>query len=261
MIAEPLPKLETAAGRPLRRALALMEVLARADGPMSLSDLARRTGEPKSSVHRILGVLTDLNLAAQADGGFVVGGYLSDMTRHSDHGRAEQLRRALTPLLMDLQDRTRGVVLMGVLDGTHVRYVELLYRGELSDYVQSQPLLQPASATATGHALLAFRPDLLDRVDEFAACTGTSPTRLLVDLQSVRKRGIAVVTKNSAHGGAAVAMPVRIGDDRPFISLGVAYPGRIDLPRTTLALRRAVATAGAIATAQPCGPVEQRSAG
>ena len=241
---------ENTPGRPLRKAMALIEVLARADRPLSLSAIARQSGQPKSSVHRVLGVLTDLNLVAPADGGFVLGDHLYDITGHGGRSPADRLRRLVNPLLLDLQERVRGVVVMGTLSGLHVQYVELLYRHELGAFVRRQPLLHPAAATATGRALLAFRPDLAGRVDELAALAGVEPEELLADLNVVRMRDVAVLTEDAAHGGTAVAAPVHVADQRPFVAIGIACPGRIDVPRTIAALRRTATVAGALAAAQ-----------
>lgn len=257
---DPLSEARNAPGGPLRKALALIEELAGADRAMSLSDLARRCGQPKSSVHRVLGVLADLNLVTPSEGGFVLGDHLFDITQHSEQARAERLRRLFNPLLIELQDRTRGVVALGVLSGTQVRYVELLYRHDLTEYVQRRPLPHPAASTATGRALLAFRPDLPERIGEFAATANARPEQLMLDLRTVRKRDMAIVTKDAAHGGSAMAVPVRIGGQMPFVAIGVACPGQLDLPRTTSALRRAATMAAALATTRLTGMTSDRGA-
>ncbi|MEU7474406.1 helix-turn-helix domain-containing protein [Lentzea sp. NPDC042327] len=258
---ESLSEARNAPGGPLRKALALIEELAGAEGAMSLSDLARRCGRPKSSVHRVLGVLTDLNLVAPSEGGFVLGDHLHDMTRHSDRAKAERLRRIFNPLLVDLQNRTRGMVALDVLNGTQVRYVELLYRHELAGYVQRQPSLRQAANTATGRALLAFRPDLRERVDEVAAAAGVRPEQLMLDLRTVRTRDMAVVTEDAGRGGCTVAIPVRIGGELPFLAISVASPERLDVPRTTIALRRVATMAAVLATARPTSTANGRQVG
>lgn len=243
-------------GRPLRKALVLLELLARANGPVPLSDLARRCAQPKSSVHRMLRVLADLELVARTDSGFVLGDYLSDITHHSERGKAERLRRLFNPLLIELQERTGGVVVMGVLSGLRVRYVEILYRHDLADFARRQPLLMPAHLTATGRALLAHRADLPHCAGEATTPvegTPVEPAQLLTELRAVRTRGVSVLLDEAAHGGTAVAAPVHIAGQAPFVAIGVADPGRIHVPRAVTAVKRAADTAGALATTRLLG--------
>ncbi len=58
------------------------------------------------------------------------------------------------------------------------------------------------------------------------------------------------MTGETTHGGTAVAAPIHVADQPPFVAIGIACPERLDVPRTIVALRKVAATAGAMATAQ-----------
>lgn len=222
------------AGRSLRKAFDLLETLARANRPPTLSELARKWGQPKSSVHRMLGVLADLDLVALEDNRYVLGDYLFDITYHSDRAKAERLRRLLTPHLIELQHRTSGIVSLGLLSGVNVRFVDLMYRHGQAAFVNRIPHLAPVYCTSLGRALLAFRADVVERLQavsltKFTANTITNPIDLMVELRRVRKRGFAAVDSEYMPQARAVAAPIHIDHMPPFVALGVACNGPMDL--------------------------------
>src|SRR5947209_16205774 len=69
-----------------------------ADGNwIGLSEVARITGLPKSTVHRLLGMLTNLRLADRHGSGYRLGPRMMSLVQHASGGYASALRDFLLP--------------------------------------------------------------------------------------------------------------------------------------------------------------------
>lgn len=238
------PRPDNPPGGPLTKALALLEVLARSRGPVGPGELSRRSGQPRSSVHRVLAVLLDLRLVVSVGGGYALGDRLFEFALDGTATRADHLRRALNPFLVDLQERTGGIAVLGVLRGGDVHYVEVLHSYKHAAFVRRigatapDHLTMPAHRTSAGRALLAHRPDL---VAGFLA----DDRALAEALRAVRARGVATVEHEGVHGGVGAAAAIHLGAEPPFAALGVVHPDLVDISRTAVLVRRAAEVAGA----------------
>src|SRR5688500_11388674 len=98
-------------GRPLRRALTVLRVLADASTPLTLSELGQVIGAPKSTLHRIMRVLTDLGLVARMETkSYVLGDYFFQLAAGRGQARVQDLSAQITPFLLELFQRTRKMV-------------------------------------------------------------------------------------------------------------------------------------------------------
>lgn len=57
----------------LRKAMETLDLLAAAEGPRRLHEIAEGVGAPRSSVHRLLGELTSLGIVRRVDQGYTLG--------------------------------------------------------------------------------------------------------------------------------------------------------------------------------------------
>jgi len=137
-------------------AFELLEVLSRAPGGAGLSELARETGLPKATTHRLLEQLLALG-AAQRDGQrYRVGGTLARL------GRAWQphpaLRRASLAPARTLSHLTGGAATaVCVLEGHAIRVVAT--SGAMTDAMhRMQTGDELVARTAAAQVLLAARP-------------------------------------------------------------------------------------------------------
>ncbi|MCG8917159.1 IclR family transcriptional regulator [Actinokineospora sp. PR83] len=232
------------AGGPLKKAFELLETIAQAPGPTSLSSITRQSGKPKSSVHRMLRILLDLDLVTRVQDGYVLGSYLGDLTRDSARSRAERLRRVLNPYLVELRDATGGIVITAVLSGPDVEIVDTFYTRHWAPLVLRSPVTAPAHCTAVGRALLAHRPDAVSLLEEHFPQRHTERTRTcVVDLarqfEVTRNRGVALVDSEYLPDTTAIGAPLLTGDQHPFMAIGVWAPkGRIDVTRAMNAVFR-----------------------
>lgn len=142
------------AGGPLRKAFAVLETLAGASRPLTLSELSRLVGQPKSTLHRTMRVLTDLRLAVRRESKYYeVGDYLFQMAATSGAARAQNLSYPITPFLIELFQLTHKIVSVGMLSGTNVHHVGTLYRQEHARLAMALRHPFPAHSSAAGRLL------------------------------------------------------------------------------------------------------------
>jgi IclR family transcriptional regulator, KDG regulon repressor len=212
--------------RSVERALTLLEALASSSMPFHLSDLARATGMPKATVHRILNSLVGREFAARVGNNYTLGSRLFELT--ADAQQAEKFQRLLMPYLLELYRSTRGVVSVGVLSRFHV-----LYSNPLHDQ-RSTPRIRktvPAHCTALGKLLLAYQPSAIARLGNLGLTKLTENTVSTVDdlisqLTVIRRRGIAYSREERVGGEIEVAAPVFT--TRRRIITGLSVTGAVE---------------------------------
>lgn len=174
---------------------AVMEALADLS---RISDIARATGLPTSTVHRILQELVAIGWAREdTDRRYLLGARLLSLAgRASDASLLVHLGR---PILHELCDRTGYAVHLAWRQGDTAVYLDKL-EGRRSYHMRSRIGLSiPLHTTAIGKAILAAMP--ADEAREVLARAGTprltdrtitDPEVLLAHLEGVRGRGFAV---------------------------------------------------------------------
>ncbi|MFI9386552.1 IclR family transcriptional regulator [Kutzneria sp. NPDC052558] len=167
------------------KALIVFDVLRSAEGAVRLSDLSRRTGLPKSSVHRLLSALMKSGLVTRLGAGYAA----TDLAPAAeDSGRA--LRR-LAPFVADVVMRTRSTASLAVLDGDDVVFSHRVHGHWDVRMPSDDQGRAPARQTAAGRVLLALDPRSTDR-----------------ELVRIRDRGFATVERDGVTC-VAVAVPLR----------------------------------------------------
>ena len=130
---------------------------------LSLSELARRSGVAKASVHRLAGELVEWGLLERAGTNYRLGLRLFELGQMVPRQRI--LRDAALPYMEDLLVVTQETVHFAVRDGIDVLYIEKIigHRGLRQQSRVAGRL--PLYCTATGKMILAFSPQpILDEV-------------------------------------------------------------------------------------------------
>jgi DNA-binding IclR family transcriptional regulator len=206
------------------------------------SELGRRLGLGKSTVHRLLTTLVAEGLIEQDSrtGGYRLGIVMFELGEavriHMD------LHTAAAPVLAMLREETRETAQIGVLDRGEVVYVDRLESSHSLRLFTETGRRVPAHCTSSGKVLLAFlapaaREDLLS-ARPLAALTPdtiTDPARLRLELARARVRGWAEAVNEREIGVASIAAPVRdsrgevvaaISIGAPLVRLGAAQRRR-----------------------------------
>lgn len=180
------------------------------DGPgrLTLAQIVRRTGLPRSSAHRMLERLVQLRWLRREGRDYELGMRLVELGSLALH--QDRTHRAAIPLLHDLHRATGLVVHLAVLDGPDVVYLEKIGEGQMSTAVPTRVGgRQPAHCTAVGKAILAYNNS--DDVDLGARRTrysvGTA-AQLATELAKVRAHGVAYEREESLAGFGCVAAPI-----------------------------------------------------
>jgi DNA-binding IclR family transcriptional regulator len=183
----------------------------RSGGSYSITELARLTGLPLSTTHRLVGDLASWQLLRRnSDGLYGVGPNLQRLT-----GYVESIDTLddLAPLAVnDLFEATHRRTRLGVLCGDRIFYVERRTTAAPPTRFSAAATL-PAHATALGKALLAFShgetvASLSRNLTAYTSETLTQPELLLRQLHMVRLTGIALGRGELVSQDCAIAAPV-----------------------------------------------------
>jgi DNA-binding IclR family transcriptional regulator len=243
------------------RALDVLAALADARTRLTLSELARASGLPLTTTHRIVGDLTAWGaLERGSDGRYQVGLRLWEIASRAPRGLP--LREVALPAMEDLYEATHENVQLAVREGLEVVYVERLTgRGSVRVLTRVGGRFA-LHATGVGLVLLAHAPAevqeevLAGPLRAWTAWTVTDPARLRATLADVRRTGVAVSDRQVTDDAVSVACPVRDRHDAVVAALSVVV--RADGPTSTPALTPAVrAAARGISRALGASPVRR----
>lgn len=218
------------------RMLLILDTVATSPGEVGLSELARRTGLKKATVHRLATDLVAHRMLERGGYGYRLGLHLFELGQHVPASR--RLRATALPFMSDLLTATGEIVQLGVLDDTDIVYIEKLTGRNSVTVPSSVGSRLPAYCTGLGKAILAFSDDTaVERVTSagMPARTGTTitdPRRFHRELAKIRDTGIAYDREEGTHGIVCVAAPIvvesYVGRDgnRAVAGLSITGPAR-----------------------------------
>jgi len=198
-----------------------LAVLLQQEGPLRVTDAARRLGVAPSTAHRLLATLVHRDFAVQDDDRRYLAG---PVLRHGGLPAASVtgLRRAAMPHLRALAALTEETANLVVVVGDQVRFVATVECEQILRVGDREGRVLPAHRASGGRAVLAGRTpaqlrDLYDR----PGSPVTDLPALLRDLRRVRRQGFAVNDGATEPGitaiGSAVpdAPPAAVPDAQP----------------------------------------------
>lgn len=225
------------------RVIRIIEQLAVGTSSPTLADLARSTGLPKSSLHRLLAVLAVHGVVIRHGSTYRLGDRLVEWIPSRDTRSTSTLRRLLMPHLTDLYRRTGMIVGLAALALPDVIVIETIYGHQQLGVALRLPERAPAHRTAAGKLLLALRPGLLSDDQRSDWSTTGAPTDRTVpdqELAAIRATGIAAGRGEPVPGMTTIAVPVSGRDGQPVAALMVCGPDRpAELAQATKQLRHA----------------------
>lgn len=215
-------------------AVDVLECLARAGTLMGVSDVARQTGLSKATAHHLLATLETRRLVMRdaESASYRLGWGLYELG--SAVARSVDLSRAARPVLDRLAVETGESVLLGILEGDSVLYLD---RGDAPagfHMVAAAGRRSPLHSTASGKLLLAFAPDgvvdeyLHGTLERFTERTLTDTRILREQLDEIRAHGYATCWQERELGLCSVAIALRDHTGDTVASLTLAAPaGRL----------------------------------
>lgn len=216
------------------RVIRILETLCSSPGPMSLADLARVLGAPKSSLAALLRGLADEGFVVPAEGAWRLGGGAFGL----GSALVEARRRVQTSdLLRDgmrrLAERSGETVLFAVpdADGETMTYVDVIESRNAVRFAVSVGDRRPLYATAGGRALLAAGPEedaarYLGglKAEKLTGQTETARRRLADTIAAVRETGVAQTVDQMADGVTGTAAVIHGAAGNVVGALIVAAP-------------------------------------
>lgn len=231
------------------RAASVLEVIARGpDTQPRVSDIARETGIPHSSVTNILAALVETGFVRRVGAGHLIGPAVVELaSRFLRSDDRVQRFRELVPVTEALSAETAQ---LATLDGVHVLF--------LARHDGTQPIALtsgigrrlPSSSTAIGKAMLARleREELAALLSDPLPCLTERSHRNLAslseDLAAVQARGHAIDDEEAAPNVVCLAVAVHTADgEQRYAVSATLFKDRL----TDDLHRRLVADLGAVA--------------
>lgn len=211
-------------------AIALLKCFSAEEHELGVSELARKLGVAKSTVHRLARTLVADGLLEQNPENeryrlglalFGLGALVRRRMNLSSEARQD---------LFALRNATGETVQLAILDGAEIMFVYNLESTQAIRVNSDIGVRKPALCTASGRAILAFQPQ-----DIVAAAFGAGlkrrtpktevePARLRKLIADVGQRGYAIEDEESEVGMRAIAAPVRGAGGVVVGSVAVAGP-------------------------------------
>jgi IclR family transcriptional regulator, acetate operon repressor len=198
----------------LGKAVALLDLVARADNPPRFTDLLKLTGQPRGSLHRqlrhlVLEGLIDLS----PDGGYTPGLRLLQFASRA--WARNSFRLVAEPHLTHLHEMTGETVHLGVLRDCEIVYLDKIESRQAVRMHSQVGNSAPAYCTGVGKAALSC----LDDADLHARCArmafhaytpGTlgCAQDLMDDIANIRARGFAFDLEEHQPGIRCVAAAI-----------------------------------------------------
>ena len=215
----------------VRNAARLLKVFRSRESDLGVSELARRLGLGKSTVHRLLTTLAAEGLIEQdaRTGNYRLGLVMFELGEavrvHMD------LHAAACPVLAELRAQTQESSQVGVLDGAEVVDIDRLESAHSLRLFTETGRRVPVHCTSSGKVLLAYLPEpelraLLQAAPLTAMTqhTITSADQLLAELRRVRRRGWAEAVNERELGLASIAAPIRDSAGAVVAAISIGVP-------------------------------------
>jgi DNA-binding IclR family transcriptional regulator len=212
----------------LNKALAIIESIAAAERPLTVSEVAMLTQVSRPTAHRIIQTLVSASyLQHDPAGGRVSIGFapITIAARAMDNNR---VRLAAAPHLQTLAEVSGERSNLGCLFRHQMLYLAGVEKPSLPMIRTRFGRVVPAHACSIGKAIAAFLPEaeILNLVNarplvRLTATTITTLPEYLEELARIRKRGYAIDNGECTEGSYCIAAPIFSPADRPVAGIGL----------------------------------------
>ncbi|TLP79941.1 IclR family transcriptional regulator [Nesterenkonia sphaerica] len=200
----------------------ILDAFSAAESLLTAAEIARRTGLPSATAHRLCTAMADRGWLESLPGGYMVGTRLWEMTNRS----ASTMKLAIRarPYLSDVHAVVGHHVQLGVIDADEVLFIDRLSGRGAPEIHGGVAGRLPLHLSATGMVLLAHAPD--DFRDSYRdRCSGALPGQgapvAEERLEVIRRRGFCAQTGAIESGVTGVAVPIRKRGEGVVAALGV----------------------------------------
>ena len=211
-------------------AMRLIRAFSDEEYEIGISDLARRLGLAKSTVHRLATTLIEVGMLEQnaQDGKYHPGLKLFELG--SLVRRKMDVTDEAKPFLRELREKTGETVHLAILDQQAVLYINRMESRQAIRMGSIVGTRAPLHCTALGKALLAFQPEeiiettIAHGLASHTSHTISSPKAFRQELAVVRARGYAIENEEIETGLRSIAAAVRNHAGYVIAAIGIAGP-------------------------------------
>ena len=213
----------------LRKALTVLNVVAGADRPLTVAEVAIKSGIARPTAYRFVQTLVAADYLAQdpLDGRLSVG--FAVLPLASSLLDRNRLRIEALPHLHALAQQTGERANLGILFRDCVLYIAGVEKPALPTIYSRFGKNAPAHCSSLGKAILAFLPEpevraLLSRnpLVAYTPTTITSRAAFMKELADTRARGYAIDNAEHVSGSCCVATPIFNAGNQPIGAIGVS---------------------------------------
>lgn len=216
----------------LDKALSILELIVLEGTKMPLTEISRRSGLGKGTVHRILDTLRAREYVQQdpetREYGF--GFRLFELASRLEE--KQFLQGILLPTIKEVWLECNETVGASVLEGNHAKNILRLISRQPLRMALKEGARFPAHCTAAGKALLSLLPDarlrqIYDIKKPLAQATEYSIQSfeaLLREMGQVRENNVAYGDDEAIVGVLAIGAPIRNLPGRTLVALSIAGP-------------------------------------
>jgi len=210
------------------KTLAVLECIGLA-GTRSLSEIAAEMKLPKSTLLRLIGILVSNGFVRRtAHGEYALG--LKMWRIGCNAVNSESVRDEVIPILRDLVERTGETAHYAVYEDGYSVYVEKVDGLHPIRSYTSVGGRSPAYATATGKALLAWRPEneiasVAQSAKRFTPSTLVGVKKIVAHMAEIRRIGYAVNRGEWRESVWGIGAPVFDRYGKVIAAVGISGPG------------------------------------
>lgn len=228
-VADATDDADRSAVKSLRKALAVLNVLANADRPLSTADLAIQAGIARPTAYRFVQTLVAAGYVTQdpIDGRLSIG--FAVLPLASSVLDRNRMRLEALPHLHRLAEQTGERTNLGILYRDRVLYIAGIEKPALPTIYSRFGKSAPAHCSSLGKAILAYmpEPDVRELVERqplagFTAETITTVPRFIKELAETRARGYATDRAENMPGSYCLAAPIFDAGNRPIGAIGLS---------------------------------------
>lgn len=231
------------------RAFAVLQTCAESRRTVSLADLVRLTGLPKTTLHRLCWKLEEVGALEHHGDGFRIGPRLFALG--AINPTVQRLRTQTMPFLYGMSDETGLVANLAIMQDERVLLIDEVFADE-RPVPRMVGALMPLHATALGKALLAGEPAARRRallgegpLERYTRHTIVEPEQLLEQIAIAAQTGVAYSREEWRLGLAGVAAPIISGGRASGALALVGIKRAADVTRFTDSVIRAAEGAAA----------------
>jgi DNA-binding IclR family transcriptional regulator len=224
---------ETKSIKTLGKLIGVLDCFSTTDRSLTVSEIAKRSGLPRSTAHRAILALKEVGFLEQdrAREEYRLGLRLFQLG--ATVLNSMDLQRVARPFVEALSSMTNESVHLCVFDGERMVFVERSARessGSPNDTITME--ISPCFCTGVGKAALAFQPEpVIERVIAsgliaYTPHTITSHEGLRAELAEIRSRGYALDCEEHRIDVRCVAAPIRNSSGRVFAAVSASGPAR-----------------------------------